>query len=246
MFKSTNPVLSRMDNSDIPMLDSAPMTVNGTIGKTIALILIALVAAAAVVYEALMGYTDKMLMVMGIAFFVSLIVGLTTCFVPKLAKFLSPVYAFAEGALLGGLSIILEAQFPGIAIQAISGTFLVFLIMLALYRARIIKATKKFTSVLMSALITILILYVVDLIGGFFNFSIPFVSGSGPMALVFSGIVVLIAALCLIMDFDFIEKGAQNLLPKDFEWYAAFGLTLTLVWLYTEILRFLAIFRGDD
>ena len=216
MFKSTNPVLSRMDNSDIQMLNSVPMTVNGTIGKTFALILIALVAAAAMVYEAMMGYTDKMMMVMGIALVAALISGLAACFLPKFTKFLAPVYAFAEGALLGGISIFLEVKFPGIAIQAISGTFIAFLVMLFLYRVKAIRATEKFRATI------------------------------GVMAIVFSAIVVLIASLSLILDFDFIEKGAQNLLPKDFEWYGAFGLTVTLVWLYIEILRLVALLRGDE
>ncbi len=246
MFRSSNPVLSRMDSRDIEMLNSKPMTVNGTIGKAFALILIAFVAAAAMVYEALMGYTDKMMTVMMVALVVGLISGLAATFLPKWAKFLAPVYAFAEGALLGGLSLFLEVKFPGIAVQAITGTFVAFLVMLFLYRVNAIRATEKFRATMSAALLTILILYVVDLVGGFFNFSIPFVSGNGVMAVAFSSIVVVIAALCLILDFDFIEKGAQNNLPKDFEWYGAFGLTVTLVWLYIEILKLIALLRGDE
>lgn len=246
MFKSTNPVLSRMDDRDIQMLNSAPMTVNGTIGKTFVLILIALVSAAAVVYEAFMGYADKVMTVMGIALFAGLITGFAAIFLPKFTKFLAPVYAFAEGALLGGLSIMLEVQFPGIAIQAISGTFLAFIVMLFLYRVKAIRATEKFRATITTALFTIMILYLVNFIGSFFNFSIPFISGSSSqMSILFSGIVVVIASLSLILDFDFIEKGAANLLPKDYEWYGAFGLTVTLVWLYVEMLRLLALLRRD-
>lgn len=246
MFKSTNPVLSRMDDRDIQMLNSAPMTVNGTIGKTFALLLIALVAAAAVVYEAFMGYADKVMAVMGIALVVGLISGFAASFLPKFTKFLAPVYAFAEGALLGGFSIMLETQFPGIAIQAISGTFLAFIVMLFLYRVKAIRATEKFRATITTAIFTIMILYLINLAGSFFNFSIPFISGSSPqMSILFSGIVVVIASLSLILDFDFIEKGTANLLPKDFEWYGAFGLTVTLVWLYVELLRLLALLRRD-
>lgn len=246
MFRSSNPVLSRMDDSNIQMLSSAPMTVNGTIGKAFGLILIALVSAAAIVYEAFMGYTDKMMTVMGIALVAGLISGFGAIFLPKFTKFLAPVYAFAEGALLGGLSIFLEVKFPGIAIQAISGTFIAFLVMLFLYRVKAIRATEKFRSTIMTALFTIMIIYLIDFVGSFFHFSIPFVSGNGVMALVFSAIVVLVASLSLILDFDFIEKGAQNLLPKEFEWYGAFGLTVTLVWLYIEILKLIALLRGDE
>lgn len=245
MLRSTNPVLSRMDNNMSGMLESAPMTINGTIGKAFLLILIAAIAGAAVFYEALMGYTDKVQMIMGIALFGGLGAGLVTAFVPKLAKFLAPVYAFCEGALLCGLSLMLESKFPGIAVQAITGTLLVFGVMLFLYRVGAIKATEKFRATVMSALITVMILYVISLVGGFFNFQIPFITGSGPMSIVFSGIVIVIAALCLIMDFDFIEKGSANLMPKDYEWYGAFGLMVTLVWLYIEILNLLSKLRND-
>ena len=186
MFKSSNPLLSRMDN-DVQMLEGAPMTVSGTITKTFILLLIAAVSAAAVVYEAFMGYADKVMMIMGIALFAGLGTGLVTAFVPKLAKFLAPVYAFAQGALLAALSLIMETQFPGIAMQAVAATFFTF----------------------------------------------------------FSVIVVLVAALSLILDFDFIEQGAQKMLPKDYEWYGSFGLLVTLVWLYVEILRLLSRLRND-
>lgn len=245
MFRSTNPVLSRMDGDNIETLSSAPMTVNGTIGKTFALIAIALVSAAAVVYEAIMGYADKVMMIMFIALIAGLISGFAAIFMHKFTKFIAPIYAFAEGALLGGLSIMLEAQFPGIALQAISGTFIAFMTMLFLYRIGAIKATEKFRATLTTAIFAIMILYLIDIIGSFFHFSIPFISGSSPMAMVFSGLVVLVASLSLILDFDFIEKGAANLLPKDYEWYGAFGLTVTLVWLYVEILRLIALLRRE-
>lgn len=245
MFRSTNPVLSRMDNNVSGVLESAPMTINGTLGKAFLLFLIAAIAGGAVFYEALMGYADKVQMIMGIALFGGLGAGLVTAFVPKLAKFLAPVYAFCEGALLCGLSLMLESKFPGIAVQAIAGTLLVFGVMLFLYRVGAIRATEKFRATVMSALITIMVLYVISLIGGFFHFQIPFITGSGPMSILFSGIVIAVAALCLIMDFDFIEKGSAQMLPKDYEWYGAFGLMVTLVWLYIEILNLLAKLRND-
>ena len=246
MFKSSNPILTRMENN-VPegMLESVPMTVNGTIGKAFALILIAAIAGAAVFYEALMGYTDKVMMIILIALIAGFITGLVTSFVPKLAKFLSPIYAFCEGALLAGISLFLEARFPGIAVQAIGGTMLTFAIMLILYRTRLIRATEKFKATITSAMLTILVLYIINLIGSFFNFQIPFITGSGPMSILFSGIVVLVAAFSLILDFDFIEQGQTHMLPKDFEWYGAFGLMVTLVWLYIEILNLLAKLRDN-
>lgn len=246
MFKSSNPLLSRMDGNNMAgVLDSAPMTVNGTIGKAFALILIAAVAGAAVFYEALMGYTDKVMMIMGIALFGGFGAGIVTAFVPKIAKYLAPIYAFCEGALLTGISLMLETKFPGIAVQAIGGTMLCFAVMLVLYRVGAIRATEKFRATIISALLTIMVLYLINLIGGFFNFQIPFITGSGPMSILFSGIVILIASLSLILDFDFIEQGQAKMLPKDFEWYGAFGLMVTLVWLYIEILNLLAKLRND-
>jgi len=243
MFKSSNPVLSKIDGSDGVVLQGAPMTVAGTINKTFLLLLIAFVSAAAVVFEAFQGYADKVMTIVTIALIVGLATGLVTSFVPKLAKFLSPVYAFAEGALLAGITLSVEAQFPGIALQAVSATFLTFFVMLFLYRTGVIKATDKFRATIMSALIAILVLYLIEIIGSFFGFSIPFLNGSGPASIVASVVISFVAALSLILDFDFIERGSQNLLPKDFEWYGAFGLLVTLVWLYMEILRLLAKLR---
>lgn len=246
MFKSSNPILSRMDNSEnTVVLDGKPMTVSGTIGKVFALLLIASVSGAAVIYEAMMGYADKVMIILGIALAVGLITGLVTAFMPKLAKFLSPVYAFAEGALLAGISLIAETQFPGIALQTVAATFFAFFVVLFLYRTGAICATEKFRATIMSALTTILIVYLVEFIGGFFNFHIPFLNGSGPISILVSCIIVVIASLSLIMDFDFIEQGAKNLLPKDYEWYASFGLLVTLVWLYIEILNLIAKLRND-
>ena len=174
MFRSSNPMLSRME-SPVQVLEGAPMTVKGTINKTFVMLLIAAVSALAVVYEAMMGYADKMMMVMGIALFAGLGAGIVTAFVPKLAKFLAPVYAFAEGALLAGLSLMFEAKFPGIVVQAVAGTFLAFFVMLVLYRTGLIRATAKFRATIMSALFTIMILYLINLVGPFFNFTIPFI-----------------------------------------------------------------------
>lgn len=242
-MRSSNPILSRMDNDNVQVLENAPMTVAGTINKTVVLLLIAAVSAMAVVFEAMQGYVDKVMTIMTIALVVGLVTGLVSAIVPKLTKYLSPVYAFAEGALLAALTLIAETQFPGIALQAVSATFVTFFVMLVMYRAGMIKATAKLRSVLMSAMIAILIVYLIDIVGSFFGFSVPFLNGSGPVSIVASVIICAFAALNLILDFDFIEKGAQNLMPKDYEWYGAFGLLVTLVWLYVEILRLIAKLR---
>ena len=129
MLKSTNPILARMDNEE-QVLDSAPMTVDGTIGKALILIAIAAIAGGAVFYQASLGYSDKVSQIMTFALIGGLIFGFAAIFVHKLTKFFAPIYAFCEGALLCGISLMLETQFPGIAVQAISGTLLCFAIML--------------------------------------------------------------------------------------------------------------------
>lgn len=247
MFKSSNPILSKIDNNeDVQVLQSQPMTVTGTINKTFILLLIASISAAALVYQAALGYADKVMSIMTIALIVGLVTGLTTSFVPKFAKFLSPIYAFAEGAVIAGLTLMAETQFPGIALQAISATFITFFVLLFLYRTGVIKATEKFRATILTAMIAILIVYLIDIIGSFFGFSVPFLNGSGPVSILASCIICVVAALNLILDFDFIEKGANNLLPKDFEWYASFGLLVTLVWMYIEILKLLSKLRSND
>ena len=243
MFRSSNPVLSRLTSND-QVLEGPPMTVSGTITKVFVLLLIAIISGGAVVYQTILGgFSDKVMMILTVALIAGLVAGLASAIFPKKSKYLAPIYAFAEGAILAGLSLFFEAKFPGIAVLAVAGTFIAFLVMLTLYKAKIIRATEKFRSTIMTALFTIMILYLISIIGSFFNFQIPFITGYGPMSTVYSGIVVLIAAFCLILDFDFIEKGQKNLLPKDYEWYGAFGLMVTLVWLYIEILNLLAKLR---
>ena len=133
--------------------------------------------------------------------------------------------------------------YPGIVIQAVLATFAAMFSMLGLYRFNVIKCTDKFRSVVYISTISVAVLYLMQWIASFFNYSIPAIFGAGTIGIGFSLIVVGIAALNLILDFDFIEKGVQNMLPKEYEWFGAFGLMVTLVWLYLEILRLLAKLR---
>ena len=144
---------------------------------------------------------------------------------------------------LGGISAVFNAAYPGIVIQAVLATFAAMFTMLALYRLRVIQCTDKFRSVIYISTISIAVLYLIQWIASFFHYSIPAIFGAGTIGIGFSVIVVGIAALNLILDFDFIERGAQNMLPKDYEWFGAFGLMVTLVWLYVEMLRLLAKLR---
>ncbi len=240
MFRSSNPVFSgdRFDNAQ--MIGTAPMSVSGTINKAFILFLILAVSAGAVVYEAFMGYADKVMMVGTVGLIVGFILALIISFKPKTAPYLAPVYAFAEGAFLGGISMIFEAQYPGIALQAIAGTFIALFVMLFLFKTKLIQATQRFRSVIMTALISIMGLYLINIIATLFGHPLTFMYNSTPLSIGISVVIVAVASLSLILDFDFIIKGEENLLPKHFEWYGAFGLMVTMVWLYLEILRLLS------
>lgn len=133
-----------------------------------------------------------------------------------------------------------EAQWHGIVLQAILGTFAVLFVMLMLYKAKMIQYTDKFAAVLKTAILSVLVIYLIQIVAMFFGRSIPLIWESGIVGIGFSLLVVVIAAMALIQDFFFIETASQNMLSKDYEWYGAMGLMITLVWLYTEILRLLA------
>ena len=182
-------------------------------------------------------------MLTGVGAIAGFIAALVVCFTKN--KIFTPVYAVCEGLFLGGISAVFNAAYPGIVFQAVAATFAAMFSMLALYRLKIIQCSDKFRSVIFIATISIAVLYLMQWVGSFFHYSIPGIFGSGTVGIAFSVIVTGIAALNLILDFDFIERGAANMLPKDYEWYGAFGLMVTLVWLYIEILRLLAKLRDQ-
>jgi uncharacterized YccA/Bax inhibitor family protein len=144
----------------------------------------------------------------------------------------------------GGISAMFEARFPGIAAQATFGTLGTLAGLLLAYRTGLIKATENFKLGVFAATAGIALLYLVSFVMSFFGKSIPFIHSSGTWGIAFSVFVVIIAALNLVLDFDFIENGAEMGAPKYMEWYAAFGLLVTLVWLYIEILRLLSKMRS--
>jgi len=185
------------------------------------------------------GYQDLAMMLIGGGSIIGFILALFISFTKN--KYLVPVYAACEGCALGGISAIFESQFPGIVIQAVATTFAALFVMLILYRLRFIQATDKFRSVILISTLSIAGVYLIDFLGRlFFHMNVPIINDASPAGIIVSLIVVAIAALNLILDFDFIEKGEQMMLPKDYEWYGAFGLMVTLVWLYIEILKLLS------
>ncbi len=239
----SNPVFSQSAVERERVLDSEPMTVNGAINKTFVLLALLLVGSFSVWDLFFKGYTDKAMMLGMGGFVLSIISFIVIMFNRNALRIAAPVYAVSEGLVLGGISAMFEKMYPGIAIQAIAGTFAALASMLILYRLGLIKCTDKFRSVLFISTLSIAGIYIINLIGSFFGMTIPQISTSSNIGIGFSLLVVVIASLNLIIDFDFIERGSQQLLSKNMEWYGAFGLMVTLVWLYIEILNLLAKLR---
>jgi len=242
----TNPVFNEKVFQGERVITSEPMTINGTINKTIVSFGFLVLSSLFVWNLYFQGYMDKCMTLMLAGLIVGFILAMGISFRlfgENTWKITVPAYSIAEGLALGGISAQFEKMYPGIAIQAITMTFMALGTMLLLYRTGVIKCTEKFRSVLMTSMFSILGIYLISFIGGFFGLHIPQIFSSSPIGIGFSLIVVAVASLSLIMDFDFIERGAQNFLSKNYEWYGAFGLMVTLVWLYLEMLRLLSKFR---
>jgi uncharacterized YccA/Bax inhibitor family protein len=223
------------------------MTVQGTANKT-ALLLICTLAGALWTWNMFMSTSNPAAaqpwMIGGaIGGFV---VALITIFKQTWAPYTGPMYAVLEGLFLGGISAMLEVKYPGIAFQAVVLTFGTLACLLVAYKSRMIEVTQNFRLGVFAATGAIALIYLVSFVAGFFGASFGFIHGSGWMGIGFSLVVVVVAALNLVLDFDFIEQGAAAGAPKYMEWYAAFALMVTLVWLYIEILRLLAKLRGRE
>jgi uncharacterized YccA/Bax inhibitor family protein len=175
---------------------------------------------------------------------VGLLTALAICFRHTWAPTLAPVYALTEGLFLGGVSASFEAQYPGIVIQAVGGTFGTLAGLLLAYQSGLIRATENLKLGIVAATGGICLVYLISLVGGLFGFPVPFIHEAGPVGIGFSLFVVVVAALNLVLDFDFIEQAADRGAPKYLEWYGAFALMVTLVWLYMEILRLLSKLRS--
>lgn len=220
------------------------MTLSGTVNRSF-LLFILLMAPAFYVWRLFMQSGDASVVTpyMAIGFVGGLIVALITIFVKKAAPFTAPLYALLEGAALGGLSALLESVYPGIVLQAVGLTFGIFFSLLLAYKSRLIKATENFKLGVTAATGGIFLIYIISFVLRMFGTNIPYIHQGGVIGIGFSLFVVVIASLNLVMDFDFIEEGAERGAPKYMEWYASFGLLVTLVWLYIEILNLLAKMR---
>ncbi len=171
------------------------------------------------------------------------VAALVTIFKKQWSPVTAPIYALLEGLFLGSFSAMLEVRYPGIAIQSVALTFGVCFCLLLAYRSGLIRATQKFTLGVVAATGGIALIYFGSMILGLFHVQVPGIFGSGPIGILFSVAVVIVASLNLILDFSFIEQGAASGAPQYMEWYSAFGLMVTLIWLYLEIVRLLSKLR---
>ncbi|MBI4343520.1 MAG: Bax inhibitor-1/YccA family protein [Candidatus Omnitrophica bacterium] len=224
------------------MAAGAAMSIQGTVNKTAVLLALLLVSSAWTWGQAFAGAPVQGFI--GFGAIAGFVVALVTIFKKAWAPITAPLYAALEGLMLGGVSAMFEASFPGIAIQAVTLTFGVLAALLIAYTSRLIPVTANFRLGIAAATGGIMLVYLASFVLGFFGVSMPFLHDSGPIGIGVSLFIVVIAALNLVLDFDFIEQGARNSLPKYMEWYAAFGLLVTLVWLYLEIIRLLAKMRS--
>ena len=174
---------------------------------------------------------------------VGFVVALITIFKRKLSPYTAPIYALCEGFVIGGISAIFEHSYPGIVIQAVGLTFGTLFCMLFLYKTGVVKVTQKFMMGLAAATGAVCLVYLINFVMGFFGSGIPLITSSGTFGILFSVVVVGIAAFNLVLDFHIIETGAEQGAPKYMEWYGAFALMVTMIWLYLEILRLLAKMR---
>jgi len=222
-----------------------PMTAKGAMSATLLLMVLLLAAAAfgwAQVPDAIDGAQPAFPAWTIGGVFVGLACALVIMFKPLMARFLAPVYALAQGVAVGAISKAFNNMYSGIVLQAVGATLGVFIVMLVAYRTGLIRVTPKFRRVVIGATLGVFVFYMASMLLGFFGVDI-FPQGSSLMSIGFSFLVAGIAALNLALDFDFIEKAEASGAPKAMEWYAAFGMLVTLVWLYLEILRLLAKLR---
>lgn len=218
---------------------SDSMTVNGSIMKTFILGLVFIITSF-VVIAYMPNFDGSMSTVITVSAIGAFVVGLIISFKPATAPVLSVVYAVLESIVVTVISILLNQQYNGIVFEAVTYTMIAFFTMLILYRFGVIKATQTFKSVIITATIAIGISYLILFILSFFSIRPDWFYGNSTLSIAINAVIIVIAALNLILDFDFIEQGSSMNMPKYMEWYAAFGLILTIIWLYLEILRILS------
>lgn len=251
LFRSSNPAFSeKIFSKERVFTSDETMTVQGTMNKAL-LMLVLVVLGAAFTWRAFFesipvdplhpSVPTSVIIWMAVGGIGGFITSLIVIFAPKTSPITAPIYAVLEGLFLGGISAIFAVQYTGnIIIQAVGLTFLTFFLMLTAYRSGWIKVTEKFRTIILVATGAIALMYFLTFILGFFGVNVGFIHSSGPIGIGISVVIIAVAALNLLLDFDFIDRATAQGAPKYMEWFGAFGLMVTLIWLYIEFLRLLS------
>lgn len=243
-MRSGNPSLSNDAFQDFERgVAGRTMTIQGTVNRTLILLLL-LLGTSVYSWNQLLANPNSATPLILTGAIGGLSVALVTIFVKRLSPFTAPLYALLKGLLLGAVSARYEAQYDGIVFQAVLITSAVLLSLLLLYKSGLIQVTHNFRLGVMSATLAIFVVYLISFTGRFFGFGIPHLHEATPLGIAINVIILIVAALNLVLDFDFIERASKRQVPKYFEWYGAFGLLVTLVWLYLEVLRLLSKLRN--
>lgn len=250
-FKSNNPMLSDKaiakakaatleQTKDLgPItIGSGYMTVSGAVNKTLILVGIMMITA-------LYSYLNPVSFFMPLGVFGGAGIYMLTSFKPHLAATTAPIYALLEGLFVGTVSAIYASQFEGIIFLAVSLTMGTLIAMLLIYRSGLIQVTEKFRMGVSMAVGAIMIVYLISWIGSFVGFEVPFIHESSPLGIGITVVIIGVAALNLLLDFDNFDKGEQNQLAKHYEWLFGMGLLFTLIWLYVEFLRLISKLQSD-
>jgi uncharacterized YccA/Bax inhibitor family protein len=248
LMRTSNPALKGdLFRAQAGAFGRETMTISGTVNKA-GILTICVVATAAWTWNRFLNSPspETVLPWMMIGAIGGLVFALVTIFKKQWAPVTAPAYALLEGLMLGGVSALFELRFRGIAMQAVGLTFGTLIALLLAYRSGLIRVTDKFRLGVVAATGGIAVFYLMTFVLGFFGVRFNSIYGSGLIGIGFSVVVVIVAALNLVLDFDLIESGARAGAPKYMEWYGAFALMVTLIWLYLEIIRLLSKLRSRD
>ena len=248
MMRSSNPAMTGgiFEKAVATSDQTGAMTINGTINK-IGILILLVIAGAAYTWNKVTGLDPAGVQTyIFIGLIGGLIAAMVTIFRPRSAAITAPIYAILEGLFLGGISAMINQQYQGIPFQAVLLTTGTLFTMLFLYRSGYIRATPKFRRGVLMATGAVFFAYIISFLFSLFGMNLGFMHSAGPIGILISLVIIAVAAMNLILDFDFIEKGAEMSAPKYMEWYGAFGLLVTLIWLYIEFLRLLSRFAGRN
>ena len=247
-MRASNPVLSRLADAARETLSTTAsgdvMTRAGTAGKSIVLLALCAFSATFTWTQVAAGNTEVVMPALLVGGLGGFIMAMVVSFKPATAPVVAPIYAVLEGLMLGALSSLMNTRYPGIPQQAVLLTFAVALGVFTLYRMNILKATEGFRRMVVGATIGIAVFYLVNIVLSMFNVNMGYTMSSSPIAIGINLVIAGVAAMNLVLNFDDIDQAVRMGAPKRMEWYGAFGLMVTLVWLYLELLRLLSRLQG--